>query len=141
MAKVKIGEGTKLFKVGETVYYRFYVGQTHLRAKDGSPRFPDGFAEVACTIKRIYEGTDLLNRDRRYELVVSRRCLGYSKGMVLFDNGDKISRKRTIGNGRKRAKPLRPTQEERGMMARALIDIGNQTGNVEAFRAAKSLIL
>ena len=139
MAKVKIGEGTKLFAVGETVYYRFYVGQTHLRAKDGSPRFPDGFAEVACTIKRIYEENS--DTYRRYELVVTSRCLGYSKGMVLFDNGDKISRKRTIGNGRKRAKPLRPTQEERGMMARALIDIGNQTGNVEAFRAAKSLIL
>jgi len=139
MAKVKIGEGKKLFTVGETVYYRFYVGKTHLRASDGSPRFPDGFAEVTCTIKRIYdENSDTY---RRYELVVSRRCLGYSKGMVLFDNGDKISRKRTIGNGRKRATRVRPNQEERGMMARALIDIGNANRDVEAFRAAKSLIL
>lgn len=140
--KVKIGEGNRKFAVGDRVYYRFHVGKdAYVNIKTGEPRFPDGYAEVACTIKRIYEGIDPLNLARRYELVVIRRTLDYQKGYTFSDNGNNIFFEKTVGNGRKRAKRPVLNRDDRAVIAGALIQAGNEARDVEFFREAQRLIL
>ena len=131
MAKYVIGEG-KEFAIGDKVYYRIPASKTVIRP-DGKLRFPDGYAEVTCRIVAINENA---HDDSRYTLEVSQRTLSYVKGNKITTSGNHFSRKRTIGNGRKRARRVEMTSEDRKLAIQALVSVGGR----DNIRAAMELL-